>query len=180
MPTFLEFTRDSQQVAAGIVVNDQLSGPVIEQNKAAYMAQFVAKQEFQNIYNSLNNQQYVDKLFENTGIAASAAEKAALVAGLSSGTETRATVLQKVVDGIQVIAESNIVVIASYGQQFANKEFNGGFVAMEYFGYLRRNGDTPGYIHWLNKMNFYGNFIDAEMVRAFLISPEYRSRFGGP
>ena len=56
---------------------------------------------------------------------------------------------------------------------------------MQYFGYLRRNpNDSPdfnmnGYNFWLSKLNqFGGNFIEAEMVKAFLQSTEYRSRFG--
>jgi hypothetical protein len=51
---------------------------------------------------------------------------------------------------------------------------------MEYFGYLQRDPDAPGYQHWLDKLNFYGNFNDAEMVRSFIASPEYRARFGQP
>jgi hypothetical protein len=59
------------------------------------------------------------------------------------------------------------------------------FVLAEYFDYLRRNStDAPdfsdaGYQFWLNKLNlFNGNFIDAEMVKAFITSIEYRQRFG--
>jgi hypothetical protein len=56
---------------------------------------------------------------------------------------------------------------------------------MQYFGYLRRNPDeTPdtnldGYNHWLGKLiEFGGDYQKAEMVKAFLASTEYRSRFG--
>ena len=56
---------------------------------------------------------------------------------------------------------------------------------MQYFGYMRRNPDvTPdadysGYTFWLTKLNtFDGNFVNAEMVKAFIISAEYRARFG--
>jgi len=58
---------------------------------------------------------------------------------------------------------------------------------MQYFGYLRRNpNDAPeptlnfqGFNFWLNKLdNFKGNYIDAEMVKAFISSTEYRQRFG--
>jgi hypothetical protein len=58
---------------------------------------------------------------------------------------------------------------------------------MQYFGYLRRNpNDAPeatldfgGYNFRLNRLNsFNGNFIAAEMVKAFLSSSEYRRRFG--
>ncbi len=52
-------------------------------------------------------------------------------------------------------------------------------------GYLRRSPtDAPdfsdaGYKFCLNKLNlFNGNFIDAEMVKTFISSIEYRQRFG--
>ena len=58
-------------------------------------------------------------------------------------------------------------------------EFSSSFVLLEYFGYLRRNPDPAGYNFWLNKLNaFNGNFVNAEMVKAFISSSEYRRRFG--
>ena len=64
------------------------------------------------------------------------------------------------------------------------QELNRAFVLMQYFGYLRRdpNGgqdtDYTGYDFWLTKLNqFNGNFINAEMVKAFIESSEYRGRF---
>ena len=58
-------------------------------------------------------------------------------------------------------------------------------VLMQYFGYLRRNpNDLPdsnfnGYDFWLVKLNqFNGNFVEAETVKAFLTSGEYKRRFG--
>jgi hypothetical protein len=66
----------------------------------------------------------------------------------------------------------------------AQQEFNQAFVLMQYFGYLRRDAnpgpdtDFSGYNFWLNKLNtFGGNSQDAEMVKAFLVSSEYRGRF---
>jgi len=67
-----------------------------------------------------------------------------------------------------------------------NAESNRAFVLAEYFGYLRRNpNDAPeqtldytGYDFWLTKLNqFNGNYINAEMVKAFLSSIEYNQRF---
>ena len=56
-----------------------------------------------------------------------------------------------------------------------NAEFNRAFVLMQYLGYLRRNPNDPqdtdytGYDFWLTKLNqFNGNYINAEMVKAFL------------
>ena len=69
----------------------------------------------------------------------------------------------------------------------AQQEFNRAFVLMQYFGYLRRNPNDPpeatldfqGYNFWLTKLNqFNGNFQNAEMVKAFISSGEYRQRFG--
>ena len=52
---------------------------------------------------------------------------------------------------------------------------------MKYVGYLRRNPDAAGFIFWLGKLNqFNGDPFQAEMVRSFILSPEYRSRFGQP
>jgi hypothetical protein len=63
-------------------------------------------------------------------------------------------------------------------------EFNKAFVLMQYFGYLRRDPnegpdpDYSGYEFWLNKLNsFKGNYVSAEMVKAFISSNEYRQRF---
>ena len=86
-----------------------------------------------------------------------------LVNGLNASTETRATVLRK-------IAES---------AYFSSLEFNRAFVTMQYFGYLRRDPDTSGFNFWFGKLNsFGGDFIGAEMVKAFISASEYRQRFG--
>jgi uncharacterized repeat protein (TIGR01451 family) len=180
-PKLSEFTPDAQFVAAGIIVNNQLSAAKIEANKSAFANLFVGKPEFLAIYGSLTNQQYVDKLFETTTINATAADRTALVTSLNNGTETRATVLKKVVDGTVVISEGNQQFTTTYGQAFYNLEFNRAFVQMEYFGYMKRDPDDAGYAFWLGKLNqFGGNFVNAEMVLAFISSPEYRARFGQP
>jgi len=64
-------------------------------------------------------------------------------------------------------------------------EFNKAFVLMQYFGYLRRSpneapdSDFGGFNFWLGKLNnFNGSFVDAEMVKSFLVAGEYRGRFG--
>jgi hypothetical protein len=86
-----------------------------------------------------------------------------LLAGLNANTETRASVLRKV----------------SEFPDLKDREFNRAFVLMEYFGYLRRHTDTAGFTFWFTKLNsFNGNFVNAEMVKAFLASSEYRLRFG--
>jgi hypothetical protein len=94
-----------------------------------------------------------------------------LTSGLNAGIITRAQALR----------------IVSESEYFKTNELNRAFVLMEYFGYLRRNPDDPpdnnlaGYNFWLNKLNqFNGNFVSADMVKAFILSTEYRGRFGPP
>jgi uncharacterized repeat protein (TIGR01451 family) len=180
-PTFLEFMHDMGQVSEGIVVNNQISGAVVEANRNALATAFVLRPEFVAKYGGLNNTLYVQELFNTTGIAATAAQKQALVDGLTNGTETRASVLRKVVDGTVVISEANVQSSTPYGQAFINQENRRLFVYLEYVGYLRRNPDAAGFVFWLGKLNQYnGDPFQAEMVRSFILSPEYRSRFGQP
>jgi hypothetical protein len=97
------------------------------------------------------------------------AERNQLVNDLTTSAKTRAQVLRAVAEN----------------QDLNNAEFNRAFVLMQYFGYLRRNPNDPqdadftGYEFWLTKLNqFNGDYIAAEMVKAFISSDEYRQRFG--
>src|SRR5206468_3948322 len=108
-------------------------------------------------------------LNRNAGGVLSPGERDQVVADLTTNAKTRLQVLR-------TVAEHQVLVDA---------EFNRAFVLMQYFGYLRRNPNDPqdsdytGYEFWLRKLNqFQGNFIDAEMVKAFITSIEYRQRFG--
>jgi hypothetical protein len=149
----------------------------IETNKRDFVARFVARPEFIAAYPaSLTPAQFVDALNANTkdladpssGSSLTQAERDQLVAELTAGTKTRAEVLRAV--------EEN--------PTFSQRQFNRAFVYMQYIGYLRRNAnaapdtDFAGYNFWLKKLNdFNGNFIEAEMVKAFINSVEYRKRF---
>jgi hypothetical protein len=174
-----EFTRDAATVGAGIVVNDALAPNVMNANKQAFVNEFVTRAEFRAIYDLLNNTQYVDKLFQTTAVVPTAAERQALIDGLNGG-ESRASVLFKVVDGTNTIADGHLEFNTRYGQAFYDQQFNAAFVQMEYFGYLQRDPDPDGYAFWLAKLNFFNDWQTAQMVRAFIVSPEYRSRFGAP
>jgi len=178
-----EFTRDAGTVSQGIVVNFALAPDVINANKQAFVNEFVTRPEFRAIYDGLSAAQYVDKLFQTTGVTPSASDRQALIDELTNGgvsTAAKASVLFKVVDGTTTITGGVLVFNTTYGKAFYNNLFNAAFVQMEYFGYLLRDPDDGGFSFLLGKLNFYGNFVDAEMVKAFINSPEYRSRFGAP
>jgi len=175
-----EFTRDAATVGQGIVVNDALAPDVINSNKQAFVIQFVTRPEFRAIYDGLTNSQYVDKLFQTTGVSPAASDRQALIDGLTNATETKASVLFKVVDGTTTGTGGLLTFNTVYGKAFYDSLFNAAFVQMEYFGYLLRDPDPGGYTFWLDKLNLFGDWVNAEMVKAFIKSPEYRSRFGAP
>jgi hypothetical protein len=80
-------------------------------------------------------------------------------------------------DGL--ITRAQALRLVSESETLRKNEFNRAFVALEYFGYLRRDPDANGYNFWLTKLNqFNGDYIKAEMVKAFVSSGEYRQRFG--
>jgi len=118
--------------------------------------------------------QFVDRLFLNAGVTPLASDRQAAINEFGSATNTSDVSARS--HALRDVAENSI---------FTSQEFNRGFVLMQYFGYLRRNPNDPqdadytGYEFWLNKLNlFNGNFVAAEMVKAFITSVEYRQRFG--
>jgi Tol biopolymer transport system component len=182
-PHYSQYLADAGQLAQGIVVNDKLAPDVMNANKHAFVEQFVNRPEFHARYDGLANAQFVDRLFETTGVTPTSAERDSLIAELANGggsTVAKASVVFKVVDGTQTITDGALVFQTRYGQAFYDTEFDAVFVFMEYLGYLRRNPDQAGYDFWLGKLKPYGNWFDAQMVLAFIVSPEYRSRFGPP
>lgn len=165
---FSQFQTDVKQLNNGLIVLAPGWETVLENNKKAYFDSFVQRSSFTSVYGSLNNAQYVDQLNTNAANALSQSQRDNLVNSLTNGSMTRAQVLR-------AVAEDDDLV---------NSEFNKAFVWMQYAGYLRRDPnsgqdtDYTGYDFWLTKLNqFNGNYINAEMVKAFITSAEYKNRF---
>ncbi|MCM3903757.1 MAG: PQQ-dependent sugar dehydrogenase [Pyrinomonadaceae bacterium] len=172
---FNEFLPDTQLIGKGVVVGQPGWELQLQNNKNAYAADFVARTRFIAAHpTTITPPQFVDALFANAVVTPSTAERNAAInefAGALTSVDqgARARVLRRV-------AEHSTL---------TQQEFNKAFVLMQYFGYLRRNpNDAPdadfgGYNFWLAKLNqFNGNFVNAEMVKAFLLAGEYKERFG--
>ncbi|HEX8559527.1 MAG TPA: hypothetical protein VF668_15600 [Pyrinomonadaceae bacterium] len=164
------FMPEARGIAAGVVVGDGEWQKTLDNNKNAYARTFVQRGDFQSQFPaSMTAEQFVDKLFANAGVTPSAGERQAAVAAFGSGAvDGRAAALRSV-------AES---------QTLHRAELNKAFVLMQYFGYLKRNpddapdADYAGFSFWLGKLNqFNGDFVQAEMVKAFISAAEYRTRF---
>ena len=69
-----------------------------------------------------------------------------------------------------------------FNMQTGGTTNNTEFVRQVYRTYLRREADASGLQHWVNDLNQYGNPASYEgvnhIIDAFLVSPEYRRRFG--
>lgn len=165
-----EFLSDTQKIGLGVVVNQGNWQQQLENNKQAFCAEFAQRSRFTTAFPiTMTAAQFVDTLNTNAGNPLSQTERDQLVTDLSTNARTRAQVLRTVAED----------------PDLHRAEFNRAFVLMQFFGYLRRNPDDPqdtdytGYDFWLTKLNqFNGNFADADMVKAFIASTEYRHRFG--
>jgi hypothetical protein len=183
-PRYLTFLRDQRRIGEGLIVGNTGWEVLLEANRQAYLEELVSRPEFVSAFpQGTNAFTYVDTLFANEGVIPTASERQSAVNAYGTGnTLGRAAALKSVVESAGVY----------------NTQYNPAFVLMQYFGYLRRDADDPpdnnfgGYDFWLNKMNQFSvpgeNVRDdrvalnrvkrADMVESFLVSSEYRGRFG--
>ena len=179
---FSDFLPDTQRIGQGVVVGQGNWQQQLEDNKNAFAAEFVQRANFAAAFpTSMTPAEFVDKLFQNAGVTPSASDRNTAInefggAGDTSNLTARAKALRDVAENATL----------------ATNEFNRAFVLMQYFGYLRRNPNDPqdtdytGYDFWLTKLNSFtvpGDDVlvrvqNADMVKAFIVSGEYRGRFG--
>jgi subtilisin family serine protease len=137
---------------------------------------FVARQEFTNLYGGMSNPQFVSTLLGRYGLTSVTTPdpftpdsgtrvtltSADLTSRLDSNLLTRAQIFRAIADSDQVFAI----------------EFNSAFVAVQYYGYLRRTPEAAGYQANLDALQ--RGTSRREMINGFLNSTEYRLRFGQP
>ena len=170
---FTDFVTESAQIGQNVQVGVGNWQAQLEANKQAYMLAFVQRGDFvAGFPTNMSATNFVTQLNTRAGGVLSAAEQTNLINQLAPNPGD-ATLRSQV---LRAVAED---------QDLKNAEFNRAFVLMQYFGYLRRNPNSSpdtnfdGYNFWLTKLNqFNGDFVAAEMVKAFITSSEYRQRFG--
>jgi hypothetical protein len=187
VPRYLEFLRDEQTLQRNVVVGQGNWEAVLEQNKQGFALDWVDRADFIAEYpTTMTRDEYIDKLFTRSGATPTTAERNQALSAYDSGGSLK----EKRAKGIRAVIDTGTVY---------NAQYNPAFVLMQYFGYLRRNPNNApdnnfaGYDFWLNKMNQFsvaGEDVRdanvalarekrAEMVKAFIVSGEYRGRFGG-
>jgi Metallo-peptidase family M12/Calx-beta domain/Bacterial pre-peptidase C-terminal domain len=171
-----EFLPDTRRIGEGVVVGPGDAWKVLlEANKQAYFLEFILRPRFITAFPlSMTASEFVNKLNQNSGFVLSQGEIDQLVAQLNGAAN-------------QSAARASVLRAVAEHPTLALNEFRRAFVLMQYYGYLRRNpNDAPeqnlnfaGWAFWLGKLNENnGNFVQAEMVKAFLDSFEYIDRFG--
>lgn len=168
--TFTQLMTDGQRISRNVIVGVGNWQAQLETNKVAFFQGWVQRPQFVASFPSnMSAAQFVDTLNANTGNTLTQAERDALVSQFTNTIAGRAAIVRSV----------------AQNAEFTRRETNKAFVLMQYFGYMRRNpNDLPdanfdGWQFWLDKLNqFNGDFVNAEMVKAFITSIEYRDRFG--
>ena len=156
-PDFAEFMPDMARVSGFLTEAEK------EQAKQAFVAEFMTRPQFANIYDGLSNNDYVQRLFDTAGVTqvtvSGAVHTAATMQQAMAVGKSRAQVLREIVESPEIDA----------------KFYTQAFVVMQYFGYLRRDPDSL-YLDWIETMNSNPSNY-RQMVHGFVNSIEYRSRF---
>ena len=162
-PQFSEFMPDRSQIdptAANIAAS-----------KLAFANAWVQRPEFVQKYPVTDsNDVFVSKVLQTMQACVKAPDASCAAPGtdLTSQQGTYVSQLNGGATRGQVV--ENIV----ENSTFVSTQYNPSFVLMQYFGYLRRDPDLPGYYFWMGKIT--NNYH--EMVCAFVTSAEYQLRFG--
>ncbi|HEY9282486.1 MAG TPA: DUF4214 domain-containing protein, partial [Pyrinomonadaceae bacterium] len=166
LPEYAEIVSDMSFVAGA-------TEQEVYARRAQLAERFTARPEFAAAYGPTTSQQYVAALLgryqlqqvttpdpqqPDTGAKVTLSGEE-LANRLNAGALTRAQVLRAVVDSDEV----------------GSAEFDNAFVAMQYYGYLRRKPEPSGFEAWLRVLR---SGDTRTMVNGFLNSTEYKLRFG--
>jgi len=162
MPRYQEFMSDLETIGRGIIVGSGGQEQQFAANFREFLEDWTKREGFIKSFSQLNDTQYVNRVIENAGLSLDPASREALVGGLSSGSETRATVLLKIVDDPRLVA----------------REKYRSLLLLHYFGYFRRNPDDPpdgdlrGFNFWLQDLERHHDARD--LSAAFRAAGEYQ------
>ncbi len=170
LPEYGEIIPDMRSVAGQ-------TGAEVFQKRAAYATAFAQRPEFTQLYGPMTDLQYVDALLGRYGLQQITTEVPADPEGAGQVTLTREQLASALTDNSLTRAQVLRAVVQSGEADAA--EYHGAFVAMQYYGYLRRTPEQSGYDAWLRVIRQDPSNVRM-MVDGFVNSQEYRLRFGQP
>jgi uncharacterized repeat protein (TIGR01451 family) len=146
--------------------------------RAAFAAGFMGRQEFRGLYDSLGDTAFVNTLLDRYGLQQIRTPDPQNPEGTAKVTLTKSELIARLsMTGAQALTRAQVLRAVVESDEVGAAEYNRAFVAMQYYGYLRRTPEEDGYQAWLRVINQDPNNIRV-MVNGFMNSFEYRLRFG--
>ncbi len=147
------------------------------QKKATFTNNFVLRTEFVNFYNAQTNTQYVNTLMGRYSLTQITTPDPAAPDGTNKVTLTTTDLINRLNGVGGTLTRAQVLRAIADSDQVFQLEFNQAFVAMQYYGYLRRTPEPAGFNAWLTFLNANPG-ASRTMVNGFMNSIEYRLRFG--
>lgn len=168
LPAYDEIVRDMQSL------NGQTPDAVYA-NKALFAKSFTERPEFVTQFGTLSNTDFVIALMNRYQLEGIVTLSPTNPDGSAKLTLTRSDLIQLLENN--VVSRAQILRAIADSDEVFQFEYNPSFVAMQYYGYLRRAPEEVGYNAWLNYLNAHPKDFRT-MVNGFMNSIEYRARFG--
>jgi hypothetical protein len=146
----------------------------VYQRKAQLAENFVQREDFHNSFDGLSNSAYVATLMNRYQLTSISTIDPANPDGAQKVTLTNADLVNRLDTG--VLTRAKVLRAIADSDEVAGLEYNQAFVAMQYYGYLRRAPEAEGYNAWLNYLNAHPTDYRT-MIHGFMNSAEYRNRF---
>jgi hypothetical protein len=163
----------------------RVSGATAEEvyaKRAAFAESFTQRREFRTIFGTSDDWSYVSGLMNRYNLQQITTPDPANPDGTAKVVLTRGdlTSLLGANNSLpQTLSRPQVLRAILQSDEVAAAEYNGAFVAMQYYGYLRRTPEDEGYRAWLKVINQDPQNVRV-MVNGFMNSTEYRLRFGQP
>ncbi|HYP01752.1 MAG TPA: Calx-beta domain-containing protein [Pyrinomonadaceae bacterium] len=171
LPDYVEIIPDMRSVTG-------TTEPEVYAKRAAFPVSFSERQDFRLRYDALSHTAYVNALLDRYGLQQITTRDPQQPEGGAKVTLTRGDLINRLGQtGAQALTRPQVLRAIVESDEVAAAEFNRAFVAMQYYGYLRRTPETGGYNDWLRVINQDPQNVRV-MVNGFMNSPEYRLRFG--
>ncbi|HJR07108.1 MAG TPA: M12 family metallo-peptidase [Pyrinomonadaceae bacterium] len=161
----------------------RVSGATAEEvyaKRADFAVNFTLRREFRNEYGGIDDAGYVMYLMNRYNLQQITTPDPANPDGAAKVVLTRTDLFYALGANhsrTQTLSRAQVLRAIAQSDEVAAAEYNAAFVAMQYYGYLRRTPEDGGYQAWLRVINQDPNNIRI-MVNGFMNSPEYRLRFG--
>ena len=169
-PEYAEIIPDMQGLSGATAAE-------VYQRRAQFSVGFTARAEFRALYDSLSDAAFVAALLDRYGLQAVTAPDPADPEGGAKVLLTRADLIARL--GAQALTRAQVLRAVVESEEVGAAEFNRAFVAMQYYGYLRRSPEESGYEAWLRVINQDPGNVRL-MINGFINSTEYALRFRRP